>query len=188
VQFAGYLGYQLALMAGDCQFALIRLAGAVATGDGGCAVRGTAGALGYIEQLRRGVAGGNQNHAVVGQGGPGRGNGHLLSAAGTGGGEDAGHLAGQCTLGPQPAGLVEEVAHLPGHVAEAGWRAEDDCIVIDQFRRAGHLGLLIGLAPGSGKSAGIHGFRYPFDGDLGACDAARALGDRLGHGFDMSVH
>ena len=42
--------------------------------------------------------------------------------------------------------------------------------------------------PGSGKSAGIHGFRYPFDGHLGACDAARALGDRLGHGFDMSVH
>jgi hypothetical protein len=39
--------------------------------------------------------------------------------------EHAADLADQCALHPE-AGLIEEIAHLCAHVAEAGGRSEDD--------------------------------------------------------------
>ncbi len=94
----------------------------------------------------------------------------------------------QRTLGPEAAGLVEEVAHLPGHVAEAGRRTEDDRVVIGQFGRAGHFSGLVGLAASVLEHLFGHGFRHTLDGHLGALDAARAFRDGVGHGFDVAVH
>ena len=37
-------------------------------------------------------------------------------------------LADQAAAHPQTAGLIQEIAHLGRHVAEAGAGAEDDCI------------------------------------------------------------
>src|SRR5690554_7994059 len=89
----------------------------------------------------------------MGQGGPGRGNGHFLPSPGTGRGEDAGHLASQRALDPETAGLVEEIAHLCGHVAEAGGRAEDDGIIVRQFPGEANGGSLSVLPPALRKAS-----------------------------------
>src|SRR3546814_2386216 len=52
----------------------------------------------------------------------------------------------------QAAGLVEEIAHLRGHVAEAGRRAEDNGIVVGQFLRLGDRRLLVELHTGLARS------------------------------------
>src|SRR5690606_10711662 len=130
----------------------------------------------------------HDDHSVVSQGGPGGSNGHFLAAASAGGSEHAGDLAMQRALGPKAASLVEEVAHLPGHVAEAGRRTEDDRVVIRQLGRAGHLSGLVDLAAGVLEHLCGHGFGHPLDGHFGALNAARAFGDGVGHGFDVTVH
>jgi hypothetical protein len=51
-----------------------------------------------------------------------------------GAGEDAPDLADRRTIRPQPAGLIEEVSYLSGHVAEARRSAEDDRVGFRQLR------------------------------------------------------
>src|SRR5580765_8406188 len=95
-------------------------------------------------------------------------------------GEDAADLADQRALHPQAAGLVEEVAHLRAHVAEARGRAEDDGVVIRELVRLRDRRALIDL------QAGLLGdiLRYEFGnalyGDLRAGHGADAFGDGLG--------
>src|SRR5690606_35009729 len=103
------LGHQLTLVTRDIQFLGGRLARAVAAGDGRGTVGRAAVGFGNIEEFADTVAGGHDDHSVVGQGGPGGGNGHFLAAASAGGGEHAGDLAVQQALGPEASGLVEEV-------------------------------------------------------------------------------
>ena len=58
----------------------------------------------------------------------------LLSAMlGPGAGENTADFAGQCTLDPQTAGLIEKVAHLRAHVSEAGRGSDDNCICTRQM-------------------------------------------------------
>jgi hypothetical protein len=57
-------------------------------------------------------------------------------------GEDAADFADQRPLDPKRAGLVEEVAHLCRHVAEAGRRAEDNRVVVGESS----FGLAIGAS------------------------------------------
>ncbi len=83
-------------------------------------------------------------------------------------------------LSPQAAGLVEEVAHLRRHVAEAGRRAEDDGVVLGQLaavRRSAPAGRACGRpwrATSSGTSSGTRLIVTSTP-----ADAARTLGDGL---------
>src|SRR3546814_13965727 len=61
---------------------------------------------------------------------------------GGGRGEGAADLADQRALGPQAAGLVEEVTHLGRHVAETRRRAEDDRVIARQLVDRGDRRLL----------------------------------------------
>ena len=81
--------------------------------------------------------------------------GVFTATAGAGGRENAAYLAVQRARGPQAAGLIEEGAHLPGHIAEAGRRAEDNAVIIRQLLRAGDLRLLMLFAPALAKASGV---------------------------------
>ncbi len=61
------------------------------------------------------------------------------------GGEGAADLAVQRALGPEAAGLVEEVRHLRRHPAEAGAGADDDGVVVREILDLGDRGGLIEL-------------------------------------------
>src|SRR5699024_5474361 len=100
----------------------------------------------------------------------------------------AGHLAYQGAIGPQTAGLIEKVAHLSGHVAEARRGAEDDGIVIGQFLGSGDRSLLVPLAACTLAEFFIHRVRDPLYGYLDAITAARTFGDAVCHGLDMAIH
>ena len=69
--------------------------------------------------------------------------------------EDAAYLAVQRAGSPQAAGLIEEGAHLPGHIAEAGRRAEDNAVIVRQLLRAGDRRLLMLFAPALAKASGV---------------------------------
>src|SRR5690625_6649542 len=129
----GQLGDPLPLVASNVQLSGVGLAGAIRSGDGGGPVGRAAPHLADVIQLLHAIAGGDNDHAVVGQGDPGGADGGFLTAAGSGGGEYAGQLAQQGFLDPQPAGLVEKGAHLAGHVAKAGGSAEEDGVVVWQL-------------------------------------------------------
>jgi hypothetical protein len=93
----------------------------------------------------------------------------------------------QLALHPKRACLIEEVAHLRGHIAEAGRRAEDDRIVVLELPGLGNRGRLPQLHAGPlGRLFGNQ-LRDPLDRDLDARDLSRALGNRLGHAFDVAV-
>ena len=83
-------------------------------------------------------------------------------------GEDAADLADQRALHPQAAGLVEEVAHLRRHVAEAGRRAEDDRVVIGELVDGGDRRRLVELDAGLPGDLLRHQLRHALDVDLGA--------------------
>src|SRR5262249_20851389 len=89
-----------------------------------------------------------------------RSDGRFLAAMlGARAGEHAADLADECSLHPEAAGLVQEVAHLCAHVAEARGRTEDDGVVGHEFVYAtngsGLVQLHAGfLATSSGTSSG----------------------------------
>src|SRR5690606_2406301 len=122
---------------------------------------------------------------VVRQGVPEGGDGGLVAAAGAGGGEHAADPADQRTLHPEPAGLVEEIAHLRGHVAKARRRAEQDGVIVAQLLRTGGRCGLIELGAGLAGNLLGHGFRHALDAHLDAGHAPRTLGDGLGEAFDI---
>ena len=81
-----------------------------------------------------------------------RGDGGFVAAMlGAGGSEHRAYLAHQLALRPEAAGLVEEGAHLAGHVAEAGRAAEDDGVVVGQFLDGGDRMFEIGLGTDAGQ-------------------------------------
>ncbi len=121
-QLGGDFSHVFALITGNGQLFVTRLPRTVGAGDGGGAIRSAASHLRNVKQLLRRIADRYDDETVVRQRGPGRTDGVFLAAAGAGGGEDAAYLAVQRAGSPQPAGLIEEGAHLPGHIAEAGWR------------------------------------------------------------------
>src|SRR5262249_8588351 len=102
------------------------LAAAVAAGDGGRAIRRAAGDLVELHLAGEAVIEADHGHAEMQQVGDDREQrGFLAAMLGRGRGEGAADLAMQRALGPEPAGLVEEIRHLRGHPAEAGAGADN---------------------------------------------------------------
>lgn len=126
------------------------------------------------------------DHAVMDQCVEEAGDGRFIARARASGNEDARDLANQFALCPQATGLVEEVAHLGGHVAEPGRRPEDDRVVVRQFLRAGNGGRLVCLDVDLLLNVFGHQLWDAFDDDLGARHGPRAFGDCLGHGLDVA--
>ena len=88
---------------------------------------------------------------------------------------------------PERPGLVEEVPHLRGHVAEAGRRAEDDGVVVGELLRVGDRRRLIDLHAGAAHDLLRHQLGHALDGDLHAVDGAGAMRDRIGQRLDVAV-
>ena len=102
------------------------------------------------------------------------------------GGECAADLAVQGALGPQPAGLIEEIRHLRGHPAEPCAGADDDRVVIGKLLDLRDRSGLVELVVRGFGDLGRHQFGHALDIDGGA-GFARALGNRVGHGFDVAI-
>ena len=165
------------------------LARAISARNGRCAIGRVATLDGrQIGLLWQREAQRHDDHAVVGQRGPGAGDRHFLAAASAGGGENAAQLVDQGTLGPQAACLVQEGAHLAGHIAKAGGHAKQNRVVVGQLGRACYVGCLIGLATRVLENVFRHGLWHTLDGDFCAADAACTFGHGIGHGFDVTVH
>ena len=98
----------------------------------------------------------------------------------------AADLAVQRALGPEAAGLIEEVRHLRGHPAEARAGADDDGVVIGEILDPGDGRGLIELVIRSLGDRFRHQFRHALDVD-GRAGVARALGDGVRHGLDVTV-
>lgn len=154
MQSAGELGDSLvevlALDLGELNLLGRGLAGAVSTSEG----TGTPGAaatdLGEVSEETEGlgVAEGNVDDAVVGEGGDGvLSSGLLATAEGGGRDKDTGHLAPEATGSPLLAGLVPEGLPLGGEVAVAGGDAEEEGVVLLELGGVledGHVGGLGG--------------------------------------------
>src|SRR5213082_1214336 len=98
------------------------------------AVGSPAGHLAHRRELLERVGQADHDHSVVEQGAVEGGDGRLLAAVLAGSAaKNAADLADECAAHPKGAGLIEEVAHLRRHVAEAGWSAEQDQVVLIQF-------------------------------------------------------
>src|SRR5215471_12250566 len=116
-----------------------------------------------------------------------RGDGRFLTAMlGARAGEHAADLADERTLHPETPGLVQEVAHLRAHVAEARGRTEDDGVVCREFVHATNRSGLVQLHAGFFGDFLRHQFRNTLDDDLSAGYRASAIGDRLGHLLDVT--
>ena len=115
---------------------------------------GAAAYLRNVKQLWRGIADRHDDETVVRQRGPCGTDGVFPGHRRCRWKRNAAYLAVQRARGPQAAGLIEEGAHLPGHIAEAGRRAEDNAVIIRQLLRAGDLRLLMLFAPAF-KASGV---------------------------------
>src|SRR6516165_1164269 len=105
---------------------------------------------------------------------------------GTSAGEHAADLADKGALHPETAGLVEEVAHLRAHVAEARGRSEDDGVVVHELVYGRDGRGLVQLHAGSLSDFLRHQFRNTLDGDLSAWHRTSTFGDRLRHLLDVT--
>src|SRR5215813_10076059 len=116
-----------------------------------------------------------------------RGDGRFLAAMlGARAGEHAADLADECSLHPEAAGLVQEVAHLCAHVAEARGRTEDDGVVGREFVYVTNGSGLVQLHAGFFGDFLRHKFGDTLDGDLSTWHRAGPFGDGLGHLLDMT--
>src|SRR5260221_6495364 len=122
------------------------------------------------------------------QSGVERGDGGFLAAMlRAGRGKDAADLADQGTLHPQATGLIEEAAHLRGHVAETGRRAENDRIILGEFIDRGDRGLLVELEISGLCNLRRNRFRYALDGDAGTGNGLGTVSNGLSHFLDMTI-
>src|SRR5258708_13992355 len=146
MQFFRGLRDHASLIARAGEFVFARLAAAVAAGDGGGARGRTAGHLVELHLAGEAIVKADDRHAKGQEIGDDREQRGLLAAVlGRGGGESAADLAVQGALGPEAAGLIEEIGHLRRHPAEAGAGADDDSVVIDEFFDLCYGGGLIDL-------------------------------------------
>src|SRR5262245_38363615 len=112
------------------------------------AIRRTARNLVYARLSLEGVRQTGDHHAQMQKDNVGGREGGLLAAVLTSGrGEDAADAAHQCVPRPQPAGLIQEILHLRGHIAEAGGRADDDRVIVGEFGDGRERCGLIELVP-----------------------------------------
>src|SRR5699024_6472081 len=91
---------------------------------------------------------------------PGGENGAFVAAARASRGEYAANLVFQFALEPHWAGLVEKIAHLPAHVAEARGRTDDDGVVVAQRVRVGNGSALIHFGAGIARYTFRHEFGH----------------------------
>jgi hypothetical protein len=113
---------------------------------------------------------------------------HLIAPVlGRGGGEGAADFADQRALGPQPAGLVEEVAHLAGGRSVARTRADDDGVIAGELVHGRDRGVLVQLVAALSRQLFGHQFRHALHVHDRALDLARALRDGLGHFLDVAI-
>lgn len=132
-----------------------RLSGAVGARKGTRAPGAAAVDLANVHELAGGlgVAEGDVDEAVVGEGAHGGNGRRLLSAAqGARGHEQAGELAVVEAVGPLSAGAVPERFPLGGEVAVAGGDAHEDGVVLLELLGAGgalEQGNVLGLAGGA---------------------------------------
>jgi hypothetical protein len=98
----------------------------------------------------------------------------------------AADLAVQRSPGPQPAGLVEEIRHLRGHAAKARAGAHNDSVVIGEIVDLCDRCSLIELVVRRFRDIRWYQLRHPLDID-GGTGRARAFGDGVRHGLDVSV-
>src|ERR1700751_6278 len=124
------------LKAGNPEFVLARLAGTIDSGQSRGAIRRAASNFGHIHQPLLSVGGADDDHPMMQQGHMETDECGLVTAVlRCGARKSAPHFADQRTVCPQPAGLVEKVPHLSGHVAEPGWSAENDRVSFSQLCR-----------------------------------------------------
>ena len=177
----------LALEACACQLVVGRLARTVAIGNGGCTIGAAAGDSRIVHLARKGIGQADNDHAVMQQHGMGGQNRAFLPAMlGGTGSKHAADFADQLALKPQGAGLVEEVFHLGGHIAETGRHADDDGIVFGQFIDGGNRGGLVELEMDALGHVFGHQFGHALDDRFGT-GLAHAFGHGRGHGFDMAI-
>ena len=117
-----------------------------------------------------------------------REDGGFVAAARAGAGKDAGDLADERAAHPQAAGLVEKIAHLRRHIAEARRRAEDDGVVVAEFLGRSDGRRLVNLRAVFFRDLFRHEFRHALERHFDAVNGARAFRDGFGHGFDVAVH
>jgi len=133
LQFRRDAGDVFALEARHGEFFCAGLARSIGAGDGPRAVRRAAPNFADVRQLGAGVGQPGVDHAVVQQSRDEREDGGFVAATDAGAGKNAGDLANERAAHPQAAGLVEKIAHLRRHVAEARRRAEDDGVIVAEF-------------------------------------------------------
>src|ERR1022692_890177 len=118
--------------------------------------------------------------------------GLLATVLGGGGRENATDLTDESPTEPEWPCLVQKVPHLRAHVAESGWRAEDNGIGFGKLARRGNWNVPEGGA--RRLSAALfqrllgHEFGDLIQADFGAFNLARSFHDRLGHAIDVAVH
>ena len=116
-----------------------RPAAAVRACERRCAVRSPACYLFHIHESRLGVGRANHDHSEVKQGQmKARDRGFVASMLGADAGEHTADLVDQIAAHPMPTALIEKIAHLGAHVAEARGCAEDDRVRIGKLLHPRH--------------------------------------------------
>src|ERR1700730_16114512 len=114
-------GHVFALKPCNLQFLRTRLAFTVGSGQCGGPVRSAASDVVHVCQSGFSVGHTDDDHAVVQKRRMKTRNGSFLAAMlGAGRREDASNFSDQGALAPQRTGLVQEIAHLRGHISETG--------------------------------------------------------------------
>ena len=171
------------------EFRLGRHAGTVPAGDGGRAVGRAAGDLVDAHLRRVGIRQADHDHALVQQGlDEGHERGFLTAVLGGCGTKHPAGLADEAAAHPDLAGGVQELAHLPAHVAEAGRRAENDGVGVLELLQGAHRHRGQGLL----RLGRMHFFedivRERFRDAAQRRDHARHLMHAFGHGLGHGGH
>src|ERR1700736_5826522 len=101
--------------------------------------------------------------------------------------EDASYLANKGSFDPEPAGLIEKVAHLRGHVAKACGRSKDNRVIVWQLINARDWRLLVQLHARSTGDLFRDQLRDALDGHVRPRNRACAFSDGVCHLLDMTV-
>src|SRR5450756_1274817 len=187
MQFLRGLRDHASLIARAGEFVFGGLAAAVAGRDRGCTIGRTAGDLVEFQLAGKAVIEADDGHAEMQEVGDDREQrGFLAAVLARGRGESAADLAVQGALGPEAAGLIEEVRHLRRHAAEAGAGADDDGVIIGKLFDLRHRRGLIELVIRRLRDFRRHQLGHAPDVDGGA-GLARAFGDRVRHRLDVTI-